>query len=562
MEYLYEKAQESAEYIKMHTTKRPKIAVVLGSGLGNLTADFTETEELPYKDIPNFPVSTVAGHKGALLAGKLGEKEVYALEGRFHFYEGYSMKEVCYPFYVLKLLGVEQVVLTNACGGINREFAPGTLMLLTDFINMMGTNPLIGPNDERFGPRFPDMTEPYSLELRNLAKQTADALIAAVVGCKADRAGVVGVDRLRGLYGAAKAADLRAAGDRTVVRAGGVGCRLTLGHEAGDVVAVGGHAAVVHAAQEVCVLHRTGKAADIAPGIGSRALLGRDGDVRCDVRKGDVFRSADKAAGIGIGVAIVLRDGERAGERQILDLSLLRFRALHIAEEAEVRSADRFVIGIEGDAHAGDAVAVAVKITGERLLQGADRGPAFNARQVDVGRQLAADAGLTAVDLAREPKQLAGVADEVDTVFILAGQDVELELGRLRLQAVVGAVEAVGVREDDGGLTLFDGAFLPGHIVRDIPLETVGQLGNDLHAGGIERLAGLIGHLLRAFRDLNGQNLRGDGHHVAGVVLVVDRAGAVCDGGADTVLCQGALRREDLAVAGIRGRLRLGADAP
>ena len=137
MEYLYEKAQESAEYIEMHTTKRPKIAVVLGSGLGNLTADFTEAEELPYKDIP---------------------------------------KEVCYPFYVLKLLGVEQVVLTNACGGINREFAPGTLMLLTDFINMMGTNPLIGPNDERFGPRFPDMTEPYSLELRNLAKQTADEL--------------------------------------------------------------------------------------------------------------------------------------------------------------------------------------------------------------------------------------------------------------------------------------------------------------------------------------------------------------------------------------------------
>ena len=110
------------------------------------------------------------------IKGKLGEKEVYALEGRFHFYEGYSMKEVCYPFYVLKLLGVEQVVLTNACGGINREFAPGTLMLLTDFINMMGTNPLIGPNDERFGPRFPDMTEPYSLELRNLAKQTANEL--------------------------------------------------------------------------------------------------------------------------------------------------------------------------------------------------------------------------------------------------------------------------------------------------------------------------------------------------------------------------------------------------
>ena len=176
MEHLYEKALESAEYIKTHTKKRPKIAVVLGSGLGKLTADFTDTEELSYKDIPNFPVSTVAGHKGALLAGKLGDTEVYAMEGRFHFYEGYSMKEVCYPFYVFKLLDVEKVVLTNACGGINREFAPGTLMLITDFINMMGTNPLIGPNDERFGPRFPDMTEPYSLELRNLAKQTADEL--------------------------------------------------------------------------------------------------------------------------------------------------------------------------------------------------------------------------------------------------------------------------------------------------------------------------------------------------------------------------------------------------
>lgn len=176
MEHLYEKALESAEYIKTHTKKRPKIAVVLGSGLGKLTADFTDTEELSYKDIPNFPVSTVAGHKGALLAGKLGDTEVYAMEGRFHFYEDYSMKEVCYPFYVFKLLGVEKVVLTNACGGINREFAPGTLMLITDFINMMGTNPLIGPNDERFGPRFPDMTEPYSLELRNLAKQTADEL--------------------------------------------------------------------------------------------------------------------------------------------------------------------------------------------------------------------------------------------------------------------------------------------------------------------------------------------------------------------------------------------------
>lgn len=171
---LYEKAQKSAEYIAAHTKKYPKTALVLGSGLGSLTADFKECDELAYCEIPNFPVSTVSGHKGALLSGELCGKEVFALEGRFHFYEGYSMKEVCYPFYVLKLLGVETVILTNACGGINKSFEPGTLMLITDFINMMGTNPLIGPNDERFGTRFPDMTEPYSLELRELLKKKAD----------------------------------------------------------------------------------------------------------------------------------------------------------------------------------------------------------------------------------------------------------------------------------------------------------------------------------------------------------------------------------------------------
>ena len=176
--------------------------------------------------------------------------------------------------------------------------------------------------------------------IADLCEQTTDGLLARAVGNEADGAGVAGVNDLRGFDLSAETTDLCAAGDRTVVRAGGVGCRLTLGHEAGDVVAVGGYAAVVDTAQEVCVLHRTGKAADIAPGIGSRALLGRDGDVRCDVRKGDVFRSADEAAGIGIGVAIVLRDGERAGERQILDLCLLVGRALDIAEEAEVRSAD------------------------------------------------------------------------------------------------------------------------------------------------------------------------------------------------------------------------------
>ena len=174
----------------------------------------------------------------------------------------------------------------------------------------------------------------------NFGKETADCLLAGTIFHKADGSGIAAVRCLGGLDLGTDAADLGAGGDGAVVHAGSIGRLFTQCGKAGDVVAVGGYAAVVHAAQEVCVLHRTGKAADIAPGIGSRALLGRDGDVRCDVRKGDVFRSADEAAGIGIGVAIVLRDGERAGERQILDLCLLVGRALDIAEEAEVRSAD------------------------------------------------------------------------------------------------------------------------------------------------------------------------------------------------------------------------------
>ena len=181
MEHLYEKASASAAYLKEKLRFAPKVAVVLGSGLGDLTAGFTDTQEIPYADIPSFPQSTVAGHKGAvaghkgaLLEGKLGDTPVLAMEGRFHFYEGYTMKEVCYPFYVFKLLGIETVVLTNAAGGINRSFEPGTLMLITDTINMMGTNPLIGPNDERFGPRFPDMTEIFSHDLLDLARSVAD----------------------------------------------------------------------------------------------------------------------------------------------------------------------------------------------------------------------------------------------------------------------------------------------------------------------------------------------------------------------------------------------------
>ena len=272
----------------------------------------------------------------------------------------------------------------------------------------------------------------------HLAKQTADALIAAVVGCKADRAGVVGVDRLRGLYGAAKAADLRAAGDRTVVHAGGVGRRLTLGREAGDIVAVRGHGAVVDAAQEVCILHRTGKAADIAPRIGGGALLRGDCDVRRDIGEGNIFRTADEAAGIGVGIAVVLGDVELAGERQVPDLRLLVSRALDIAEEAEIGGAAGG--GGIGDVHAGDAVAVAVKAAGKRLALGADRGPRFG--QLDIGSQLAADGGIAAVDLRCEPLQLLLAGDAVDAAFVLRG-----DRGVLFTAADAGTVCAEGVAE-------------------------------------------------------------------------------------------------------------------
>ena len=276
--------------------------------------------------------------------------------------------------------------------------------------------------------------------IADLCKQTADGLFARAVGNEADGAGVAGVNDLRGFDLSAETTDLCAAGDRTVVRAGGVGRRLTLGHEAGDVVAVRGHGAVVDTAQEVCIRHSTRKAADVAPRIGGRALLGRDGDVRCDVRKGDVFRSADKAAGVSIGVAVVFGDVQLAGERQVFDLCLLVGRALDIAEEAEVRSADRFVIGIEGDAHAGDAVAVAVKAAGERLLLGAHRGPRFG--QLDIGSQLAADGGIAAVDLRCEPLQLLLAGNAVDATLVLRG-----DRGILRAAAGAQAVAAVFMAE-------------------------------------------------------------------------------------------------------------------
>ena len=172
----YDQVKESADYIQSQLGQKVDVAVILGSGLGKIVDAMTEKKTIPYQQIPHFPQSTVAGHAGNLVFGKIGQTKVLALQGRFHYYEEFSLKEVAYPVYVMKLLGIENMIVTNACGGINPGFAPGDLMIIDDFINSIGTNPLIGENDERFGPRFPDMSEPYSTALREKAKAAADSL--------------------------------------------------------------------------------------------------------------------------------------------------------------------------------------------------------------------------------------------------------------------------------------------------------------------------------------------------------------------------------------------------
>lgn len=172
----YDMAAQSAAYIQERIPQNPTLGIILGSGLGALVDIMEEKTVIPYGEIPHFPQSHVAGHAGNLVIGRIGNLVVAAMQGRFHFYEGFSMKEVAYPIYVMKLLGVRDLIVTNACGGINAGFRPGDLMLLTDYINMLGNNPLIGPNDERFGTRFPDMSEAYSRTLIAEAERAAEAL--------------------------------------------------------------------------------------------------------------------------------------------------------------------------------------------------------------------------------------------------------------------------------------------------------------------------------------------------------------------------------------------------
>ncbi|WP_026675054.1 purine-nucleoside phosphorylase [Alkalihalobacterium bogoriense] len=176
MKELMTKINESAGFIKNKITGIPKIGLILGSGLGELADEIENAVKIPYEEIPNFPVSTVEGHAGQLVLGQLHGKQVVAMQGRFHYYEGYTMQEVTFPVRVMKQLGVELLVVTNACGGMNKSFAPGDLMLIEDHINMTGANPLIGPNNENLGPRFPDMSQAYTVSMRAFVEETAKKL--------------------------------------------------------------------------------------------------------------------------------------------------------------------------------------------------------------------------------------------------------------------------------------------------------------------------------------------------------------------------------------------------
>ena len=168
---MWEQVQETVSYIKAKTNFTPEYGVILGSGLGSFTDDIKIEFTLPYGEIPNFPVSTVQGHKGALVFGTIGDKKVVAMQGRFHFYEGYSMKEVTFPVRVMKYLGVDKLVVSNASGGVNPNYEVGSIVLLKDQINMMPEHPLRGKDDERFGPRFLNMSEPYSTNMIAMAKK-------------------------------------------------------------------------------------------------------------------------------------------------------------------------------------------------------------------------------------------------------------------------------------------------------------------------------------------------------------------------------------------------------
>lgn len=173
---LLKKIQVSSDYILKKSNHSPEIGLILGSGLGSLVNLIENAEFFPYEDLPNFPVSTVEGHAGRLVIGTLQGKTVVAMEGRFHYYEGYKMEEVTFPIRVMNLLGVKTIIVTNAAGAVNTSFNPGDLMVIKDHINLSGTNPLIGKNLDSFGTRFPDMSNAYDKDLRKIVQNIATSL--------------------------------------------------------------------------------------------------------------------------------------------------------------------------------------------------------------------------------------------------------------------------------------------------------------------------------------------------------------------------------------------------
>ena len=173
---LNEKIMESIRFIESKTNLRPEIAVVLGSGLGYFADKITDACSIPYADIPHFVKSTVESHASRMVIGKVCGKTILCMQGRFHYYEGYSMQEITYPIRMMKKLGIQKLILTNACGGLDYSFKPGDFMLISDHINFTGANPLIGPNEDEFGPRFPDMNNAYDPQIREVILKAAEEI--------------------------------------------------------------------------------------------------------------------------------------------------------------------------------------------------------------------------------------------------------------------------------------------------------------------------------------------------------------------------------------------------
>jgi len=173
MSKLISNINETLEVIRKISKENYPIGIILGTGLGGLVKDIDVKHQINYEDLPHFPISTVESHRGRLIFGTINGKNVVAMQGRFHYYEGYTMQQIAYPVRVMKFLGVETLLVSNACGGMNPQYRKGDVMIMIDHINMLGDNPLIGKNEDELGPRFPDMSEPYSIELIELAEKIA-----------------------------------------------------------------------------------------------------------------------------------------------------------------------------------------------------------------------------------------------------------------------------------------------------------------------------------------------------------------------------------------------------